>query len=483
MRPRPEAGATTAIRSLWAIFGLALIAGLVFRLAVIDESFWYDEAVSASRYFGHSPVDILTADHPNNHPLYSLAVRVIWEVFGESELTARLPALLAWGAILAMLVWLGRRLVSARVGWLAAILGVVAYWQIRYSVEARGNELAAAIGLAAIGVLVVALEGRRRRRLLLGSAALLALAAFAHLYAATLTAGALAVWAASRVRSRADLRAELPMMIGWAAVFGAVLVVLYLPAQNLIKVAGSLILRGEAPGSGSLTERMTISGDYLLEVSRGFLTGVPTLLGAALLVVPYGLGLWSVRRHPVALAVLGIPVVVLVAAVATTFLFFERFLIVLQPYALLGVAAGIDHAMTGLVRLRNTPAAVAGAALALAMALIPPGGFPEALPMQVRGWDEAAAYIDANGPALVVANPVLEGWSPVRDTLGYYLEESTIVEPAEVGLNEGTELYYVRRGNGAPEGDLRVQLGPPVEFGEIQVYRVVWRDGGLEPAG
>ncbi|HDH03151.1 MAG TPA: hypothetical protein ENH15_02770 [Actinobacteria bacterium] len=131
---------------------------------------------------------------------------------------------------------------------------------------------------------------------------------------------------------------------------------------------------------------------------------------------------------------------------------------------------------------RSMISAMASAAAVVAITLIPNGGFPESLPMQVRQWDDAAAFIDANGASLVVANPLDGSFSPVRDALGYYLRESSIVEPLQGDVEEGSEVFYVRRAGGAPEIGLEIETGDPVEFGEVKVFRQVWTGSGLVPA-
>jgi mannosyltransferase len=140
------------------LFILALAAFLRFYL-LDGQSFWNDEGNSAR--IAERSLQLITEGaagdiHP---PLYYYLLHVWRNVFGSSEAALRsLSAIL--GVVLVGLTFLiGRKVFSAGVGLLAALLVTINPFQIYYSQEARMYMLLAVIGAAATFFLLRLLEG------------------------------------------------------------------------------------------------------------------------------------------------------------------------------------------------------------------------------------------------------------------------------------------------------------------------------------
>lgn len=133
--------ATISKRNSLLLLGLALLAGAILRLWNINQSFWWDEIWSTLPYAkAHSVFHSFTdlGYYFNNHLLNSLLVRCSIAIFGESELTARLPALLMGLLAIVAVFQFGRLFADAGCGIIAAVLLAFSPFHIDHSTEARG---------------------------------------------------------------------------------------------------------------------------------------------------------------------------------------------------------------------------------------------------------------------------------------------------------------------------------------------------------
>jgi len=141
----------TSDRNTLLLLGLALAAGCALRCWNITQSFWWDEIWSTLPYAkAHSVRNIFTdlGYYFNNHLLNSLLVRYSIKVFGESELTARLPALTMGLLALPALYQFGKHFAGTSCGIIAALLLAFSPFHIDHSSEARGYS-----GLALFSIL------------------------------------------------------------------------------------------------------------------------------------------------------------------------------------------------------------------------------------------------------------------------------------------------------------------------------------------
>jgi 4-amino-4-deoxy-L-arabinose transferase-like glycosyltransferase len=232
----------------WLAIVVVLWTALALRLAGISEqSIWYDEGLSIYAARG-SIGDILRTSAQSEHPpLHSLLLRAWMALGGDSELSVRY--LSAWWGVLAvaLMVHLGRRLLSAAgLAWsgdLSALLMALSPLAVWFSQETRGYTLALALAIATVAVswdLALATQPSRPGRgpgwarylayVLLASAAL-----YAHLYSAlVLVALNLLFLVGQLQRATARARPQWAQILAWA---GAQLAVIALFAAWLPVVA------------------------------------------------------------------------------------------------------------------------------------------------------------------------------------------------------------------------------------------------------
>jgi hypothetical protein len=128
-------GGTTLI-----VLGI-LIVGCVLRVWNINQSFWWDEIWSTMPYVKDSSLWQIVSNlgyYFNNHILYSLLARGSITILGESEFTARLPALVMGLISIVVLFQLGRRFLGTPSGITASLLLAMSAFHIDHSSEARG---------------------------------------------------------------------------------------------------------------------------------------------------------------------------------------------------------------------------------------------------------------------------------------------------------------------------------------------------------
>lgn len=144
---------------IWGI----LLLGLVLRLFSLNQSLWFDEGINAMAAKSFSFVGILTqyaiADF---HPPGWFAILWTWgKVFGYSESALRIPSVI-FGVITIYVTYLiGRKLISKRVGLLAALLLCINPLHIYYSQEARMYALAVLAVAVNIFLLVKVVKGEK----------------------------------------------------------------------------------------------------------------------------------------------------------------------------------------------------------------------------------------------------------------------------------------------------------------------------------
>lgn len=123
------------------VVGLAVLIGGVLRCWNSDQSFWWDEIWSTMTYVkAQSLWDVVSSlgYYFNNHILYSLLARAFIAVLGESELVARLPAVLMGLLAIVVVFHCGKAFLGVSAGCLAALLLAFSAFHIDHSSEARG---------------------------------------------------------------------------------------------------------------------------------------------------------------------------------------------------------------------------------------------------------------------------------------------------------------------------------------------------------
>ena len=220
-----------ANRDRLALAGLCLVAALI-RLAT-SRGLWVDEAISvrqAQLPFRDMIADVRVSDvHP---PLHHAILWLDVRLFGTSELSARLPSLIAGVLLVPALRWVGEVVYDRRTGWVAACFAVVAPFCVWYSQEARMYSMFMLFATVAVGAQVQALRRGRRADWLLYSGATAALVWTQYFAVLPIVVQQLA-FAVAAWRRRRD-RAELGTFVrAWAA-SAALVVVALLPLLPIL---------------------------------------------------------------------------------------------------------------------------------------------------------------------------------------------------------------------------------------------------------
>ncbi|MEK7526466.1 MAG: glycosyltransferase family 39 protein [Patescibacteria group bacterium] len=120
---------------IWII----LFLGLVLRIFSINQSFWLDEATSATVAKHLSFTDIISKFSPGDFhpPLYYLTLKLWTLPFGVNEFSARSLSIVAALATIYFTYLIGKTYFEKNTGLMAAILLAVAPLHIYYSQEAR----------------------------------------------------------------------------------------------------------------------------------------------------------------------------------------------------------------------------------------------------------------------------------------------------------------------------------------------------------
>jgi mannosyltransferase len=320
-------------------------------------SFWRDESVTVL-VSGQSPADIV--GHVRNtdavHGAYYLLMHLITQ-FGQSELIARLPSVLAAALAAGGITVIGRLLVSARAGLLAGLIFGLLPVVSRYAQEARSYSIVSAVAVLATYLLLSALATTTGRvTWFAGYAVSVAALGWLHLDAILLV-GAHAVVVLVHWRMAGSAR---PLAWWSGAVVAATAAVLPLLAEARPQSAQVSWLR--PPDWGVVGEFAT------------FVAGTTAIAVAVVLVALVGIQLRPASGGlpgvgVVALSWLVVPFAGLVAvSVVAEPSYYPRYLLYCVPAVALLAGAGLDR-LAGLAGRFGPPASAWVASLAVLSAL------------------------------------------------------------------------------------------------------------------
>ena len=124
---------------------LILLLGIFLRLISLNQSLWLDEAIIVNATSTNSFLGMITEySKADSHPPGFLAILWIWtKIFGTGEVIVRLPSVIFGIVTVGITYLIGKKLRSAKLGLLAALLLAVNPLHIYYSQEARMYSLAA----------------------------------------------------------------------------------------------------------------------------------------------------------------------------------------------------------------------------------------------------------------------------------------------------------------------------------------------------
>ena len=153
--PVPPQVAPAAVRGLpsnvqWTLTAFVVL-GLLLRWPLLDRSVWFDEVCMSDQRIGTLPqlLAVLFVDiHP---PLYVTFMHFWNGVFGDGEVSMRIPPLLCGLASIPLVYWAGYRLVGRNASLWASLLLALSPVHLWYSVEARLYAPMVACTLFAVG--------------------------------------------------------------------------------------------------------------------------------------------------------------------------------------------------------------------------------------------------------------------------------------------------------------------------------------------
>lgn len=355
---RLSARLAPSIRRWQPFFAPALVGllGLAISLAGIGTpSIWYDEAATltaATRDWDQ--LWAMTANVDAVHAAYYALMHVVFDVFGYSPVSLRVPSALATGAAAGLTVVLGRVLHRPRLGVIAGVVFCLLPRTTWAGTEGRSYALTALLAVTMTILLVVASRSNRRILWILYAAAVV-VSCVVFVYLALVVAAhavSMAWWFASS-RSRAWPPAARWMR--WTALATALVV----PFGLVVIGQSGQVHWLDAPALRTVREVFE---------NQWFFTSTPfAVVGWALIVAGAVVLLRSARGlspASVLLPALLLPTVaLLVLSVLVTPVYTPRYLTMCVPFVALVMAAAID-------RMRPTPLATA-AVLVLALLAVP----------------------------------------------------------------------------------------------------------------
>lgn len=361
IRRLPEPPSDLSQSQAFIAVALITLIAIVMRSYRLGSDLWLDEITPIVDY-GHMPVVQVIGSYlrTNNHLLNTLLTNLSIGVFGESEWSVRLPAMVFGVATIPLFYWVARLALSRWASVAAAGVLAVSYHHIFFSQNSRGYSAALFFALATSGLLIRALADDKKSRWWLYAAGmffgLASLAQTAFVFAAHIVVGVIAViLIRKRGRSGSPLIRRLAVVFG---ITGFVSFQLYAtPLPEMYAVITHLYVR-EATGFAPF------SLVFFREIVRGVTTGlggpVPTfvflMIGVAGIV-------FLVRANWMLGAALGLPPLLTAILLLLRGLSFSpRFFLLLLP---LGILASLTAAESPAMR-HPRRAVLLGALLALA---------------------------------------------------------------------------------------------------------------------
>ncbi|HUQ19397.1 MAG TPA: glycosyltransferase family 39 protein [Gemmatimonadaceae bacterium] len=324
---------------------IAFIAAFL-RFYHLGSDLWLDEITPVVDY-GHMPwVQVMGSYlRTNNHLLNTLMIKLSIGVFGESEWSIRLPAVLFGIAAVPALYWLARTVLSrwASVG--AAAMFAASYHHVFFSQNARGYSAYLFFSIVATALLLRALTDDKSWRWVLYVFAMVlgftSLANMVFVFAAHVIVSIAAVNAVHRQGGVANSLVRRLAVVFAAAGFLS-FQVYAAPLPEMYVLVSKLYVR-EATGYAPF------SREFFAEIARGLSAGFGGIVPAIILAVAGIIGIvFFFRRNAYAASALALPPVLTAMFLLVRGLSFSpRFFLLLIPLAILTAMSTVqasDHA-------------------------------------------------------------------------------------------------------------------------------------------
>jgi hypothetical protein len=347
--PRRDAQSDIAPQAAFILLALITLAGLLLRTHSLGQDLWIDE-ISPIRDYGHMSVARVIGSYSssNNHLLNTLLLKASISLFGESEATVRLPAVIFGTLTIPALYWISR-LALSRAGSLAAALVLAcSYHHVFFSQNARGYTAYILFALLSTAFLIRAMRDDRPADwagyvvcAVMGSVSLL-ISGFVLISQAIL-AGVIAV----RIRRKGGHAGPFILRTG-AAIAIAAFVSFQVYASALPEVYVTINSVYAEPGTGYAP----FSAEFFKEMARGISAGFgsPAIAIVFLAAGAFGYLTLLLVSWPLAIA-LTLPAILTATSLAIRSLTFSpRFFLLLLPLAILAAMSGIESVVRYLAR-------------------------------------------------------------------------------------------------------------------------------------
>ena len=322
-------------REGWILFGL-IVLGFTARLPRLAESLWYDEIAAWTDYGMRGPGWIVgTYYDPANHIAHTLLTWCAVECFGDDAFALRFPALLfSLGSIVAM-YGLARHASGIRVATIAAALGAILPVAILEGVEARGYSMM--IFFASLSTwLALSAWSRNRPWKWFAYALCCALGIWAHLMTVFVPLGH-GLWFAWRMIKNKEIGLGICAFSG--LLFAAILTLtLYAPViPQILSIRETF-----AATDGNEPRIFGPEGFHTLLQLGGSWYWWSSVVGLGFLVCGFIRATKTKTiRAPAFLSMLGLPLMLIVVAIAGSWMY-ARFTLIALPGAILVIACGLD---------------------------------------------------------------------------------------------------------------------------------------------
>lgn len=416
------------------------LAGILIRWPHLTESLWFDEVWRTDVVLRNGQLGRLLW-HDVHNPLYNAMMYAWTGVFGDSELSVRIPSLvLGVGVIVALARWVRVRFGAAPAALAATLLAVspVHAW---YSCEAKNNMLVMFLAVLLV-IRVDALTRRWRRRDALATSVIGSLAVYTSWQSLLVVLPVMVyvvVSAAGRARG-ADPEQAVSTRVRWRTALAVLLGTLILCAPLLVFKASHLGELERAYVATATLGRMLRfvfvwlpTGNALVRIHEGWWGLWAGVFGLAVLPALWlgWRGAWSARSGRLAVWCLAFPVISLPATTHLLGLigreaprvYQERNLLVVLPWFVAVLAVGACRSRSAAVPLG---AVLVGLSLASSIAAVTWRSHTTTVMNPNPDWRAAAEFMResaerAGTPAVVLSHcPLLP--------MAYYGPEMRLIE-------------------------------------------------------
>jgi len=408
----------------WLLLGLTVAATLL-RLPLLDRPVWFDEACMSSQRIGTTP-QLLATLYTDIHPPLFVAFMHLWNLlFGDSEITLRMPALISGLLCIPLTYWVGYRLIGRSPALLAALLLTLSPVHIWYCTEARMYAPMIATTLFAFGCVDRLTDERAGSSKLLFWAHLgnVAVMLAMHYYLAVVVV-ALAILAPMMLRGHRHRANNLSLWHGIGILILGVFVMAKLQLGEF-ETSQDYLRRLDPDGLFHFLFGWCWTGSTLQVADSNILRGIGIAfawLGAGLAALGLIRALCNMRKMPrcllVPIGMLLLPSFMFACVlVGYNNTYLERSLIPTLPFVFLLASFGL-HFLPGKIRLVATVATVALAATAM-IALFASFDSKWTVYKPHPDWRSAAQYLSSEIDAGAAGTPVFTSMPNPR-TLSYY---------------------------------------------------------------